>query len=62
MKGTVKQIVTTQKSAFRHVEAVLYAYPFRKREIKKLHDEILTPFDDESDDKMIVKGKTQFVC
>lgn len=41
----------------RHVEAEIYAYPFRKREIQRLRGEILTPYDDEPDDKTVVKGK-----
>lgn len=52
-----QQIVTTHKDAFRHVEAELYAYPFRKKEIARLRDEILAPYNDEPDDKTVVKGK-----
>lgn len=55
--GNVEQTVTTQKDAFRHVEAELYAYPFRKKEIERLRDEILTPFKEEPDDKTVVKGR-----
>lgn len=51
------QTITTHKDAFRHVEAELYAYPFRKKEIARLRNEILTPYDDEPDDKTVVKGK-----
>lgn len=47
----------TQKDAFRHVEAELYAYHFRKNEIQKLRQEILTPYEEKPDDKTIVKGK-----
>lgn len=46
-----------QKDVFRHVEAELYAYPYRKREIARLRDEILVPFDDKPDDPTVVKGK-----
>lgn len=42
-----------QKDVFRHVEAELYAYPFRKREIQRLREEILNPHkpEDESNIK-----------
>lgn len=49
--------VKTQKDAFRHVEAELYAYPYRKKEITRLREEILAPFDDKPDDPTVVKGK-----
>lgn len=35
--------ITIRKEVFRHVEAELYAYPFRKREIERLREEILHP-------------------
>lgn len=44
------------RDVFRHVEAELYAYPIRKREIERLREEILHPHDDEPDDKTVVKG------
>lgn len=34
---------TIQKDVFRHVEAELYAYPYRKREIQRLREEIQSP-------------------
>ena len=46
-----------QRDVFRHVEAELYAYPFRKREIARLREEILAPYDDKPDDPTVVKGK-----
>lgn len=46
-----------QKDAFRHVEAELYAYPYRKREIERLREEILAPYDERPEDTPIVKGK-----
>lgn len=51
------QLAVTNKDAFRHVEAELFAYPFRKKEIARLREEILNPFDEEPDDKTVVKGK-----
>lgn len=50
-------IDTLQKNAFRHVEAELFAYPYRKKEIARLREEILAPFDENPDDPTIVKGK-----
>lgn len=49
--------VKIQKDAFRHVEAELYAYPYRKKEIARLREEILAPFDEDPSDPTIVKGK-----
>jgi RinA family phage transcriptional activator len=46
-----------QKDAFRHVESELYAYPYRKREIDRLRLETLHPFDEDPEDKTVVKGK-----
>jgi RinA family phage transcriptional activator len=45
------------KDAFRHVESELYAYPNRKREIDRLRLEVLSPFDEDPEDKTVVKGK-----
>src|SRR5690554_519104 len=52
-----RSTVKTQKDAFRHVEAELYAYPYRKKEITRLREEILAPYDDKPDDPTVVKGK-----
>lgn len=41
--------VSIQKDAFRHVEAELYAYPYRKREIQRLREEILNPHKPEEE-------------
>jgi RinA family phage transcriptional activator len=46
-----------KRDVFRHVEAELYAYPFRKKEITRLREEILYPFDERPEDVNIVKGK-----
>jgi RinA family phage transcriptional activator len=48
---------TILKDVYRHVEAELYAYPYRKREIRQLREELLNPFDERPEDTMIVKGK-----
>ncbi len=44
------------KDVFRHVEAELYAHPFRDQELSRLREEIMTPFDEDPVDKTIVKG------
>lgn len=49
--------ISIRRDVFRHVEAELYAYPYRKREIERLREEILNPYDDDPEDKTIVKGK-----
>lgn len=53
----INQTAITHKDAFRHVEAELYAHPFRKKEIARLREEVLTPFDEEINDPTVVKGK-----
>ncbi|GIQ69272.1 transcriptional regulator [Xylanibacillus composti] len=44
------------KDVFRHVEAELYAYPLREREMTRLREEILTPFHEESRDLSSTKA------
>lgn len=44
------------KDVFRHVEAELYAYPFREREMAQLREELLTPYNEHAADKRIVGG------
>jgi RinA family phage transcriptional activator len=46
-----------RKGVFHHVEAELFAYPYRKREIARLREEILTPYDEEVNEPGVVKGK-----
>lgn len=50
-------IDTVEKHAFRYAESLLYAYPYHKKEIERLRQEILYPHDDEPDDPTVVKGK-----
>lgn len=54
--NTITQAKALQRGVFQHVEAELYAYPYRKKEITRLRDEILTPYDEEINDPGIVKG------
>lgn len=54
--STITQTKALQRGVFQHVEAELYAYPYRKREITRLREEILTPYDEEINDPGIVKG------
>ncbi|MEX2461297.1 MAG: transcriptional regulator [Paenibacillaceae bacterium] len=35
---------TLRKGVFQHVEAEIFAYPYRKREIARLREELLTPY------------------
>lgn len=49
--------VKIQKDVFRHVEAELYAYPYRKKEIERLRLEILYPYDEDPDDPTVEKGR-----
>lgn len=46
-----------RKGVFQHVESELYAYPYRQREILRLRQEILYPYDEEVNDPSVVKGK-----
>lgn len=54
--STITQAKVLQRGVFQHVEAELFAYPYRKREIARLREEILTPYDEEINDPGIVKG------
>lgn len=36
----------------RHVEAEIYAYPYRKRELERLRAEVLTPYNEDKDDNV----------
>lgn len=54
--STITQAKALQRGVFQHVEAELFAYPYRKREIARLREEILTPYDEEINDPGIVKG------
>lgn len=38
-----------KRDIFRHVEAELYAYPYRKKEIARLREEILHPYKPEDE-------------
>lgn len=55
MTTTTERVL--RKGVFQHVEAELYAYPFRKREIARLREEIMHPYDEEINDPGVVKGK-----
>lgn len=44
-----------KRDVFRHVEAELYAYPYRKKEIARLREEILHPHREA--DEQTIKGK-----
>lgn len=57
MRGLTITEVNIKRDVFRHVEAELYAYPFRKKEIARLREEILVPHNKHSEDTAIVKGK-----
>lgn len=54
--STITQAKALQRGVFQHVEAELFAYPYRKREIARLREEILTPYAEEINDPGIVKG------
>jgi RinA family phage transcriptional activator len=46
----VKQLETKiRRDVFRHVEAELYAYPYRRKEIDRLREEILYPWKPEDE-------------
>lgn len=48
--------MTISKGVFRHVEAELFAYPYRKREIIRLREDILVPY--QPTDENIGGGKS----
>lgn len=48
---------TIAKHAFRYAESLLYSYPYHKKEIGRLRQEILHPYDEDIDDPTVVKGK-----
>lgn len=45
-----------KRDVFRHVEAELYAYPFRKKEIARLREEILHPHKPEDEQNIKSMG------
>ena len=45
-----------KRATFKHIESELYSYKDTQKEINKLRDEILHPFDEEQEDKTIVAG------
>lgn len=47
MTTTIEKRV--KRDIFRHVEAELYAYPYRKKEIARLREEILHPYKPEDE-------------
>lgn len=48
--------MSISKGAFKHVESELFAYPYRKREISRLREEILVPY--QPTDENIGGGKS----
>lgn len=55
MENIVTEI-NIRRDVFRHVEAELYAYPFRKKEIARLREEILYPHQPEDEQNVKSMG------